>query len=79
MGDAAKLGPLAFDEVRQEIYVADLAAGRIYNDSVAAKASTTLVTNLSAPTAFSFESGFRPPIHRRPRPQGILHGRYALE
>jgi len=53
--DAAKLGPLAFDEVRQEIYVADVAAGRIYKYSIAAKASTTLVTGLSAPTALSFD------------------------
>lgn len=53
--DAGKLGPLAFDEARQEIYVADVAAGRIYKYSIGRKTLSILVTDLSAPTALSFD------------------------
>lgn len=53
--DASKLGPLALDEARQEIYVADVAAGRIYKYSIRSKASSILVTGLSAPTALLFD------------------------
>ncbi len=53
--DATKLGPLAFDEANQEIYVADVASGRIYQYSMATKAAKVLVTGLSAPTALVFD------------------------
>jgi len=53
--DATKLGPLAFDEGGQKIYVADVAAGAIYQYSLKVKSSKVLVSNLSAPTALSFE------------------------
>jgi sugar lactone lactonase YvrE len=53
--NATKLGPLAFDERGQKIYVADVAAGAIYQYSTADKASKVLVSNLSAPTALSFD------------------------
>ncbi len=55
--DATKLGPVAFDETRQAIYVADVAAGRIYQYSIVSKTSKVLVTGLSAPTALVFDSG----------------------
>lgn len=55
IANAAKLGPLAFDEARQEIYVADVASGRIYQYSIATKASKVLVTDLSAPNALAFD------------------------
>jgi DNA-binding beta-propeller fold protein YncE len=54
--DASKLGPLAFDETRQEIYVADVAAGTIYQYSLRTKSSRRLISGLSAPTALSFDS-----------------------
>jgi DNA-binding beta-propeller fold protein YncE len=54
--DATKLGPVAFDEARQEIYVADVASGRIYQYSIAAKSSKVFVTGLSAPTALVFDA-----------------------
>ena len=53
--NATKLGPLAFDEGGQKIYVADVAAGAIYQYSMAAKSSKVFVSNLSAPTALSFD------------------------
>lgn len=53
--DAGKLGPLAFDETRQEIYVADVANGRIYQYSIPTKLATILVTGLSAPSALVFD------------------------
>jgi sugar lactone lactonase YvrE len=56
IADATKLGPLAFDEAGQEIYVADVASGRVYQYSIAAKTSKTLVEGLSAPTAIAFDS-----------------------
>ena len=52
---AAKLGPLAFDETHQRIYVADVAAGAIYQYTIATKSSKVLVTGLSAPTALSHD------------------------
>ena len=55
IANAAKLGPLAFDEARREIYVADVASGRIYQYSIATKASKVLVADLSAPTALVFD------------------------
>jgi DNA-binding beta-propeller fold protein YncE len=53
--DATKLGPVAFDEVGQEIYVADVASGKIYQYSIATKTSKVLLTGLSAPTALAFD------------------------
>lgn len=52
---AAKLGPLAFDEAHQRIYVADVAAGAIYQYTISTKTSKVLVTGLSAPTALSYD------------------------
>ena len=56
---SGKLGPLAFDEARQEIYVADVAVGRIYKYSLATKTSSIFIGNLSAPTALSFDPASR--------------------
>ena len=53
---ATKLGPVAFDEGRREIYVADVAGGRVYQYAIATKASKVLVTDLSAPTALAFDA-----------------------
>lgn len=53
--NATKLGPLAFDEANQTIYVADVAVGAIYQYSLATKSSKVLVSGLSAPTALSFD------------------------
>jgi DNA-binding beta-propeller fold protein YncE len=55
ISSATKLGPLAFDEGGQKIYVADVAAGVIYQYSMAAKSTKVFVSNLSAPTALSFD------------------------
>ena len=55
--NATKLGPLAFDEANQTIYVADVAIGAIYQYSIATKMSKVLVSDLSAPTALSFDAG----------------------
>jgi DNA-binding beta-propeller fold protein YncE len=52
---ATKLGPLAFDQVHQTIYVADVAVGAIYQYSIATKESNVLVSGLSAPNALSFD------------------------
>lgn len=54
--DASKLGPVAFDEGRQEIYVADVASGEVYQYSIATKTSKVFVTHLSAPTALVFDA-----------------------
>jgi len=53
--DATKLGPLAFDGATQTLYVADVAAGAIYQYSLATKSSKVLVSELSTPTALSFD------------------------
>jgi SMP-30/Gluconolactonase/LRE-like region len=53
---ASKLGPVAFDEARQIIYVADVASGKIYRYSIASKSSKVFVTGLSAPTALAFDA-----------------------
>ncbi len=53
--NATKLGPVAFDEARQEIFVADVASGRIYEYSISTRTSKILVTGLSAPTALAFD------------------------
>ncbi len=53
--NATKLGPLAFDERHQQIYVADVAAGAIHQYSLRTKTSKLLVSGLSAPTALSFD------------------------
>jgi len=53
---ATKLGPVAFDEARQEIYVADVASGKVYQFVIATKASKVLITDLSAPTALAFDA-----------------------
>ena len=57
--DASKLGPVAFDEDRQEIYVADVASGQVYQYSIATKTSKVFVTHLSAPTALAFDADTR--------------------
>lgn len=54
--DATKLGPVAFDEAGQKVYVADVASGRVYQYSIAARSSKVFVTHLSAPTALAFEA-----------------------
>jgi DNA-binding beta-propeller fold protein YncE len=54
--DASKLGPVAFDEAGQEIYIADVASGKIYQYSIASRTSKTFVTGLSAPTALAFDA-----------------------
>ena len=53
--NASKLGPLAYDETHQDIYVADVAGGRVYQYSLAARSSRVFVTHLSAPTALVFD------------------------
>jgi DNA-binding beta-propeller fold protein YncE len=53
---AIKLGPVAFDEKQQEIYVADVVGGRIYQYSIRGKTSKILTTGLSTPTAIVFDS-----------------------
>jgi DNA-binding beta-propeller fold protein YncE len=55
IADATRLGPLAFDEARKEIYVADVARGRVYQYSMTTKAAKVLAADLSAPTAVTFE------------------------
>lgn len=51
---AMKLGPLAFDEAGQRVFVADVAAGAIYQYSLARKSVKVLVTGLSTPNALSY-------------------------
>lgn len=70
--DAGKLGPLAFDEAGQEIYVADVAVGKIYKYSIASKTWGTLATNLSAPTALSFDPDSRRLYIADPGRRGIF-------
>lgn len=53
--NATKLGPVAFDEAQQELYVADVASGRIYQYSISARTSKILVSGLSAPTALAYD------------------------
>jgi len=53
---ATKLGPVAFDEAGREIYVADVASGKVYEYATATKASKVLVADLSAPTALAFDA-----------------------
>jgi len=55
IADATKLGPLAFDEAHQMIYVADVASGRIYGYALATRTTSVLLTGLSAPTALSYD------------------------
>ena len=55
IADATRLGPLAFDEARKEIYVADVARGRVYQYSTTTKSAKLLVGDLSAPTAVTFD------------------------
>jgi DNA-binding beta-propeller fold protein YncE len=56
IASATKLGPVAYDDVGQEIYVADVANGNIYQYSIAAKRSKVFVTGFSAPTALAFDA-----------------------
>jgi sugar lactone lactonase YvrE len=70
--NATKLGPMAFNEARQEIYVADVASGRIYQYSIAAKASKVLATGLSAPTALTFDPETRRLFIADPGRRGIF-------
>jgi DNA-binding beta-propeller fold protein YncE len=53
--NATKLGPLAVDGATQTIYVADVAAGSIYQYSLTTKSSKVLASGLSTPTSLSFE------------------------
>jgi DNA-binding beta-propeller fold protein YncE len=53
--EAAKLGPLALDDAHQKIYVADVAAGAIYEYTISTNTSKVFVTGLSAPTALSYD------------------------
>ncbi|MGB7849094.1 MAG: SMP-30/gluconolactonase/LRE family protein [Candidatus Acidiferrum sp.] len=55
ISNATKLGPLAFDEASQKIYIADVAAGVIYQYSLGTKTSKVLVSDLSTPNALSFD------------------------
>lgn len=57
--DASKLGPVAFDEQRQELYVADVASGQVYQYSIATKTSKVFLTHLSTPTALVFDADTR--------------------
>jgi hypothetical protein len=52
---AVKLGPLAFDEAGQKVYVADVAAGAVYQYSLATKSAKMLALKLSTPTALSYD------------------------
>jgi sugar lactone lactonase YvrE len=52
---AMKLGPLAFDEAGQKVYVADVAAGAVYQYSLATKSAKVLALKLSTPTALSYD------------------------
>jgi DNA-binding beta-propeller fold protein YncE len=54
--DASKLGPVAFDEAKQQIYVADVASGKVYQYSIPAKSSKVFVSGLSTPTALVFDA-----------------------
>jgi DNA-binding beta-propeller fold protein YncE len=54
--DATKLGPLAVDGASQTIYVADVAAGAIYQYSIPTKSSKVVVSGLSTPTALSYDA-----------------------
>lgn len=53
--EASKLGPVALDEKRQEVYVADIGNGQVYRYSVPAKKSD-LVARVSTPNALVFDS-----------------------
>ena len=53
---AAKLGPVAFDEKHRRIYVADIAAGKIFLYSLESRTSKTFVTGLSAPSALAYDT-----------------------
>jgi DNA-binding beta-propeller fold protein YncE len=53
--EASKLGPLALDEKREQVYVADVANGQVYQYSVKAKKSN-VVARVSTPTALVFDS-----------------------
>ncbi len=53
---ATKLGPVAFDEARHEIYVADIAAGKIFQYGLLTRTSKLFVSGLSAPTALAFDA-----------------------
>jgi DNA-binding beta-propeller fold protein YncE len=70
--NATKLGPLAFDEGSQRVFVADVAAGAIYQYSLSTRASKVLVSNLSAPTALSFDSQTRRLYIADPGRRGIF-------
>lgn len=72
MADATKLGPLAFDDTRKDIYVADVAAGRVYQYSMATKAGKVLVGDLSAPTALTFDPETRQLFIADPGRRAIL-------
>jgi hypothetical protein len=56
ISDASKLGPVAYDEAGRQIYVADVASGRVYQYSLDTHSSHVLVTHLSAPTALVFDT-----------------------
>ncbi|HVU47551.1 MAG TPA: hypothetical protein VHD85_15570 [Terracidiphilus sp.] len=54
--DAVKLGPVAYDDAGQKIYVADVASGKVYEYSIATKSSRVFLTHLSAPSALVFDA-----------------------
>ena len=70
--DAVKLGPLAFDEVRGDIYVADVATGKVYRYSTSTKIGKVFVTGLSAPTALAFDPKVRRLYIADPGRRGIF-------
>ncbi len=70
--EASKLGPLAFDEARQTIYVADVASGKIYQYSIAGRRTKILATGLSAPTALSYDPDTRRLYIADPGRRGIF-------
>jgi DNA-binding beta-propeller fold protein YncE len=56
ISEATKLGPVALDESHQQLFVADVANGKIYEYSFTTKTSKALATGLSAPTALAFDA-----------------------
>jgi len=70
--NATKLGPVAFDEGSQQVYVADVASGQVYQYSLASKISKVLVTGLSAPTALAFDPDARRLFIADPGRRGVF-------
>ena len=70
--EATKLGPLALDETHKQIYVADVASGRIYQYSLENRVAKVLVSGLSAPTALTFDPETRRLVIADPGRKAIL-------